>query len=173
MNVGRNTGGAAPRILSLSTKKGEFQATDIHHWRSTSLHLLNMELVGPFWMVSRRDRSLTPAGDRTTIPRSFTPWRIYKADSCHPGSNWMHLALDIDADGLYNCLSCWRDLYFVAGRGVWEEKMTWIKWFYMYGGNDWSQDSPVGGLRGGRYGVWFPLRQEIFIFCNLFRGGTK
>jgi hypothetical protein len=96
MNVGRDIRGTAPRILNLSTKQGEFQATDTHHWRSTARQLLNMELVGPVWMVSQRDRSLTPAGDRTTIPRSFIPWRNYKADSCHPGSNWMHFALDVD-----------------------------------------------------------------------------
>jgi hypothetical protein len=45
--------------------------------------------------------------------------------------------------------------------------------FYMYGGNEWSQESPVGRLWGGRSGVWFPSRQEIFIFCKLFRGGTR
>jgi hypothetical protein len=131
MNVGRDTGGAAPCILSLSTKQGEFQATDAHHWRSTSQHLLKMELVGPFWMVSRRNRSLTPDGDRTTIPRSFTPWRIYKADSRHPGSDWMHLALDIDADGLYNCLSLWQGEAF--GGRKWIELSDFICMVVMTG----------------------------------------
>jgi len=87
MNIGRDTRGTALRILNLSTKQGEFQATDTRHWRSTFRQLLNMELVVPVWMISRRDRSLTPAGDRTTVPLSFILWRNYKADSCHPGSN--------------------------------------------------------------------------------------
>jgi hypothetical protein len=45
----------------------------------------------------------------------------------------------------------------------------------MYGGSEWSQESPVGRLRGGRSGVWFPSRQEIFtcIFRKLFRGSTR
>jgi hypothetical protein len=124
MNVGRDTRGAAPRLLNLSTKQGEFQATDTHHWRRVTQQLLNVELVGPVWMVSRRDRSLTPAGNRTSIPRSCIPWRIYKADSCHPDCNWMHFALDVNAGG-----PCWKGLYLVAGRGVWEEEVNWISDF--------------------------------------------
>jgi hypothetical protein len=81
MNVCRETGGTAPRILNLSTERCEFQATYTHHWRRTALQPLNMELVGPARVVLRRDKSLIPDGDRTTIPRSFLPWRNYKAVS--------------------------------------------------------------------------------------------
>jgi len=57
MNVCKDAEGIAPRILNLSTKQSEFQATDTHQWRRTARLLFNVELVGPVWMVSRKDIS--------------------------------------------------------------------------------------------------------------------
>ena len=68
MNICRDPGGTSPLIRNLSAKQGEFQATDTNR-----PPVLEYGVGLDCQEGLARVESLTPAGDRTTIHRSFIP----------------------------------------------------------------------------------------------------